>query len=238
MTEREKIAAKVRALRAKTVENGCTEAEAMAAAEKVAQLLAEYGLTVDEAEMRATPFARHDERHYDAVGERLSRIADAIADLTGATWFRSPGGVHPIEISFFGFEHEVDVARYLLEICARAMRGAVAELEQRHALVRPIRRKMIITPFLDGMADRLRGRIKALIPAKPTGTGLVVVRDQLIKAALADAGIHITDMKGRSSRRDDDAYRAGQRAADGVALNRGLGGSAANGVRIADGRTA
>ncbi|MFN3584870.1 hypothetical protein [Phenylobacterium sp.] len=32
MTEREKIAAKIRALRAKTVENGCTEAEALAAA--------------------------------------------------------------------------------------------------------------------------------------------------------------------------------------------------------------
>jgi Protein of unknown function (DUF2786) len=238
MTERDKISARIRALRAKTVENGCTEAEAIAAAEKVAKLLADYDLTVDEAEMRQTPFSRHDEKHYDAVGERLGRVAAAISELTGATWFRSQNGVHPIEITFFGFAHEVDVARYLLEICARAMRRACSDLDRANALLRPARRRMIVVPFLDGMADRLHVRIKALIPPKPTGKGLVVLRDQLVKAALADAGIEITDIKGRSSRRDDAAYREGQRAGDGVALNRGLGGGPTNGVRLGDGRSA
>lgn len=45
--EREKIAAKIRALRAKTVENGCTEAEALSAAEMLAKLLAQYNMTLD-----------------------------------------------------------------------------------------------------------------------------------------------------------------------------------------------
>ena len=44
MNERSKIAARIRALLAKTVENGCTEAEALSAAAKVAELLDRHDL--------------------------------------------------------------------------------------------------------------------------------------------------------------------------------------------------
>lgn len=46
---RDAISRRIRALRAKTVENGCTEAEALAAAELLADLLAKYNMTLDEA---------------------------------------------------------------------------------------------------------------------------------------------------------------------------------------------
>ncbi len=230
MTEREKIAARIGALLAKTVENGCTEDEAIAAAAKAAELLARYELDLDEVQMRATPFERHMERHDDAVGERLWKVAAAVSKLTGAAYWQSSAGVWPIEIHFFGFAHEVEVARYLLEICARAMRTAQARLERENALLRPARRRQIILPFLDGMADRLRRRILDLVPPKPTGTGLVVLRDQLVKAAMADAGIHLQDRAMRSSRDYEAAYADGQRAADGVALNRGVGGGQARGA--------
>lgn len=222
MTDREKIAARCRALAAKTVENGCTEAEALSAAAKLAQLLADYNLTLDEAELRATPFSTHREAHTDEVGERLWKVARAICVLTGATYWRSGPGVWPIEISFFGFEHEVEVSRYLLEICARAMRQAQNALNRANALLTASARRRAVLPFLDGMADRLHDRIVAMAPPKPTGTGLVVVRNQLVEAALAEAGIHLDSMRPRSSRSLDAAYGAGLRAGDGVALNPGL----------------
>ena len=119
--DREAISRRIRALRAKTVENGCTEQEAIAAAQMLSDLLAKYNMTLDEAEIRASPFTHHRESHDDWVGERLGRIAAAVSDLTGARYWVQRPGEKP-SIDFFGFEHEVGVARYILEVCASAMR--------------------------------------------------------------------------------------------------------------------
>lgn len=65
---RERIAAIIRALLEKTVANGCTEDEAIAAAAKAAEMLAKHNLTVDEVELRANPFARERQSFEDVVG--------------------------------------------------------------------------------------------------------------------------------------------------------------------------
>ena len=227
MADREALFARLRALAAKTVENGCTEAEALAAAAKLADLLERHNVTMDEAELRASPFAEHEERHADEVGARLWKVARGISVLTDTRWWTSGPGVHPIEIGFFGFDHEVAVARYLLEICAGAMRRAELAQHYQYALLRPAARRRRILPYLDGMADRLGERIAAMKPPTPAGTGLIVLRRELVDAAAADIGLTITSRKALGSRDTEDTYRQGRRAADGVALNRGVAGSAA-----------
>jgi Protein of unknown function (DUF2786) len=47
-----KLKARIRALAEKTVSNGCTEAEAMAAAEMVGRLLERYALSMQEIDVR------------------------------------------------------------------------------------------------------------------------------------------------------------------------------------------
>lgn len=221
MTDRrERIAATIRALRAKTVENGCTEAEALAAAEKLAKLLAQHDMTLDEAEMRASPFERHQETHDDLVGQRLWKIADGIAHLTGVRyWVERPG--EPPTVNFFGFAHEVDVARYLLEICRGAMLREQRRIIQSDVRLahNPGRRRRAVAPFLDGMADRLRQRLRDMKPPEPTGTGLVVLRGSLIDAAMP---VQTGDRNARPSRDRDPEYSDGVRAGDRVALNRGV----------------
>lgn len=222
MTDREKIAARIRALRAKTVENGCTEGEAMAAAAKVAELLAAYNMTLDEADLRASPFTQHDEAHEDDVGKRLWKPAVAISKLTGSTFWASAPGVFPEEIHFFGLAHEVEVAGYLLEICARAMRGERDRIKARAGRMRPAALRNVLHPFLDGMADRLAERIHALIPPVAHGIGLVVVRGELMRAALDEAGIAIQQSAARTGQRAGPEYLQGRLAGDDVALNPGL----------------
>ncbi len=220
---REKISATIRALRAKTVANGCTEAEAVAAAEMLAKLLAKHNMTLDEAELRASPFSRHTEEHADWVGERLWKIADGAAHLTSARYWVSPPGVHPIKIHFFGFDHEVEIARYMLEVCAGAMRREEARvISSGRRLVTKAKQRRAVAPFLDGMADRLRERIRALKPAAPTGTGLVVLHDALVVQAMADAGLKMKDQAARPSRTREDSYFSGRLAADRVALNQAI----------------
>jgi hypothetical protein len=47
-----RVIQRIKALRAKTIEQGCTEQEALAAANKVAELLDRYGLSLSEIELR------------------------------------------------------------------------------------------------------------------------------------------------------------------------------------------
>lgn len=189
-TDREKIAARIRALRAKTVENGCTEDEAMAAAAKVAELLDAYNMTVDEAEMRASPFGQQSMEYEDHVGTRaLWKVAAGVSKVTGAEWVLSRPGVFPVEITFFGFAHEVEISGYLLDICATAMRAEQSRILRGAPKAVTPRQRNRLFPFLDGMADRLYVRLVELAPKQPTGTGLMVVRDALIKQAMEDAGL-------------------------------------------------
>src|SRR3954468_15570992 len=51
-TELSKVKGRIRTLAAKTVERGCSEAEALAAAAKVGELLEVYGLAMSEVELR------------------------------------------------------------------------------------------------------------------------------------------------------------------------------------------
>ena len=48
----EKLKARIQALRAKTIANGCTEGEALTAAAKVAELLDRYDLSLTDVELR------------------------------------------------------------------------------------------------------------------------------------------------------------------------------------------
>lgn len=220
MSERERIAARIRALRAKTVENGCTEAEAMAAAEKLAQLLVDHNMTMDEADLRASPFGDHVHDAAGTVGLKLWKPASAIAKLTNTRYWTG-GRAAPTRITFVGLTHEVEIAAYLLAICERAMRTESAAIMHAVRRLSHIKQAARVMPFLDGMADRLAARIFAMIPPQPPGRGLVVLRNALITEELARRGVEI---ETGSARRPMNwgAYRDGQRAGDGVALNPGV----------------
>lgn len=222
MMERQKIAARIRALLAKTVANGCTEAEALSAAQLAAKLLAQYELTLDELELQATPFAQTMGQDVDDLGPQVWKVAAAIAYLVGSRYWTTGPGVRPVEVTFFGFVHEVDISTYLLEICQHAMRAQLVRMQRDVALLRRPVRAMRIRAFLDGMAERLAERIRALKPPTPTGTGLIVLRGELIDKALHVAGIELKSTTGRSSRDLEPEYQAGRLAGDRVALNPGL----------------
>jgi hypothetical protein len=222
--QKENLLRKIRALLSKTVENGCTEDEAIKAAEKAAELLARYDLGMDEIEMGRTPFTQTENRYYDLVGERLWRPASAISKLTQTRYWQSRAGVHPVEITFFGFDHEVKIGSYLLAICARAMKDGQQALEHENRLKDPAWTRRQSVAFLDGMAVSLHRRILALIPPRPTGTGLVVLRFALIDAELARRKKRTSRGRTRRPRSHDPAYELGMAAGNRVALNPGVGG--------------
>lgn len=220
---RDQIAKKIRALLKMTEENGCTKEEALNAAMMAKKLLDEYNFTLDEVELRESPFDKTAVNHTpDLVGDRLWKPAMSIAALTGARHWVARKGSVPCD-TFFGYKHEVETATYLLAICERAMRQEWKRLKGQYGLLTAQRQRGKIIPFLDGMADELRDRIKAMVPPKPTGTGIMVLHGQLITEEMARRGIKIDNINLRTSRDGESEYGAGRIAGKRVDLNMGIG---------------
>src|ERR1700748_2874066 len=81
--EGEKVKARIRALAEKTVSNGCTEAEAMAAAEMVGRLLERYALSMEEIDVREAlcvhvevPIGGKQRRPIDGCVTAIARFCD------------------------------------------------------------------------------------------------------------------------------------------------------------------
>ena len=220
--KRSKILDRIRLLRNMTVDRGCTEAEAVEAAAKVARLLAENDLTLDEVEIRSTPFSCEDTSLEADIGERIWAVAEEIAHLTDCRCWSSATGVVPVRISFFGLAHESEIAAYLLAICSRAMRDDLAYAAREWVLYRPNVQRRRRGAFLDGMADSLSRRIRALKPPRPPGQGLVVLKDALIDAELENLGMKFRDQRVRLPNDRDDSYVDGVAAGEQVALDPGL----------------
>ncbi|HEY1856364.1 DUF2786 domain-containing protein [Acidocella sp.] len=116
----ERLVQRIQALRAKTVAQGCTEQEALAAAEKVAELLDRYGLSLGELEFRAQPC--------EGIGIQTNRRRTAPIDscvpaiaafFDCRVWAERAQGT-ALRYVFFGLRGDVTAARYLYEMVERA----------------------------------------------------------------------------------------------------------------------
>ena len=71
----DKLKLRIQALRAKTIDNGCTEDEALSAAAKVAELLDRYDLSLSDIDIRAAPCER---RVYETWRKKRIPLDDCI----------------------------------------------------------------------------------------------------------------------------------------------------------------
>ena len=92
--ERDALFAKIRALRNKTVTNGCTEAEAEASANKAKELMAEYDITDDDLEFGLSDVEEDDSETESELRKSAAPIIDC-KDVLGAfeaIWRKSMAG--------------------------------------------------------------------------------------------------------------------------------------------------
>ena len=193
---------RIRGLLAKTIENGATEAEAVAAAGKARELMDRHRLQMTDIEIREEPvvkekFDRPTRVKLTAVdgcrrgierycGVRVWWQMKFIRDETfrkGRTFVRDRDGkVYSGEwrrkLVIFGLKADVEMAHYLYDLIAGAIR---VELERSGYRSRDDR-----ASFQVGMAARINGRLismaHALTPRAKTATGtaLVVVKNQIL----------------------------------------------------------
>lgn len=213
----DKILTRIRKLAALTLENGASEAEAKQAGAHIARLLAEHNLSLSEIDLRADQAScKQDMLSVDlSVGREWTGCCNAIAFLCDC---KAYGTIikHPLgdeqAAHFFGYPQDVEAALTLARICARAINGKGWAFQKAEG-------KLAACDYRKGMANRLAERIHGLKAAPLTGTGLIVLKGQLVTEEFAKLNLRLGKERA-STIRNRGAYSAGQETASNINLER------------------
>lgn len=212
---RQKIAARIAALRQKTKARGCTEAEALAAAELAARLMADHGLSDAEIEMTEAVSPGQCRR----AGWKIS-LSNAIARVTNTACVEGGGGM-----LFLGREPGPEIAVYLRDVCFRAVQREVSAFQatawyrQRRS---PKTKRKACEDFREAMVFRLGGRLEATFRSTISAEAEKEA-NAVLEARFPD--IRTIDVKS-SDIRFDHAVHAGWVAGGSVHLAHGVDGGA------------
>ena len=231
-----RVKLRIRALADRTIARGCTEAEAMVAAEMVGRLLERYALTMDEVDVRQEPCVQvqvavggRRRRPIDACVPALARFCDCKVWLA-----RDEAQIHYV---FFGFETDTALAAYLFAVITRAIQTGVSGFRATHTGLAGTALRRASTSFQGGMAMRVAERLGAMHAARaasvaaqrPAGTALMLVRDHVVEEAFQARKVRLRSLPGLTLRRNA-AFRAGEDAGERVNLRRPVGGG--DGARL------
>jgi hypothetical protein len=232
-TELTRVKARIKALAEKTVSNGCTEAEAMAAADMVGRLLERYALSMEEVDVREercvqlkVPLGGKQRRPIDGCITAIARFCDC------KVWI-SRDEVATSYV-FFGFEADTTLASYLFHVIDRAMRTALKAFRGEHPRLGGVSLRSASKSFQQGMAARVGYRLDAMhrerdanvAAQRSTGTALILVKHQVVEDAFRQTEIRLVSAGRLSGARQNGAFRHGLAAGDQVNLNRPVGGTA------------
>jgi hypothetical protein len=243
--ELSRVKGRIKALTEKTVANGCTEAEAMAAADMVGRLLERYALSMDEIEIRTArcvqvevPLGGHRRRPIDGCVPTIARFCDCKVWLARAAADADPGGAdfdrpRPAgRYVFFGFETDTALAIYLFAVIDRAISTETDAFRQHNPRFRGVALRQASTSFQHGVVARVSERLDAMLRAREatvrsqrsTGTALVVAKARVVEEAFRETEVRLVRMNGTGRRVISTAFRAGLAAGDRVNLNRPVSG--------------
>ena len=229
-TKREKAATIIQALLNKTTENGASEAEAMAAAEKARELMDRYQIEAGSAGLeKEGAFKVTVKRgHYKTLAVK-DRIAYAVAQFCDSkVWLTKSSD----EMHFFGLKSDADFAGWLIVSLERFVAsGALAYIASQPRMdARP--RLEAEKAFVLGACVRISERLMTLTAERKKsrqgsgdGRSLVVVKDAIVTREFAKLGMKLRS-GGRSKTRavDGGAFNAGRAAGDRASFGKPVNG--------------
>ena len=231
----DRLKTRIQGLRCKTTDNGCTEAEALLAAAKVAELLDRYDLSLTDVEIRDAPCERREYETYCKKRVPLDDCIGAIANFCDCRVWREKHQAGEARYVFFGLRSDIEVAHYLTELVENAVRSQLGryKISAGYRRFRHQDRHVANASFRLGMvasiADKLT-RMKTDRDAVNSGTGRDLV---VLKASVVDAELEKLDLKLRTVRRvtrmvSPMAYEAGGAAGASLAINPAIRGTRAS----------
>jgi hypothetical protein len=218
----DRLVQRIRALRAKTVEQGCTEQEALAAAEKVAELLDRYGLNLSELDLR--------KQSCEGIGVETDRkrrgpIDDCMATIAAffdcRVWAEtSEDGT--LRYIFFGLPADVQASVYLhdLIVLAFATETVAFQADEFYRSAHSSHRRSATNSFQIGLARGINQKLRTLRQARDVvsvgsnGRALVPIKDSMIDDEMERLGLTFHRRATARRRVLPTAYNAGKEAGE------------------------
>lgn len=223
----DKLRARIQALRAKTIDNGCTEGEALAAAAKVSELLDRYELSLTDVEIRDT---QCEERVYETRLKKripIDECIGAIAAFCDCRVWREKNAAGEARYVFYGLPADVEVAHYLTELIDGAVRTELGryKVSVEYRRFRHQERHLANASFALGMCASIADRLMAMKAERDgairsSGRGLVVLKAAVVDRELETLGLKLRTVEAGPGRFiSPDAYDAGGVAGSDVPLS-------------------
>jgi hypothetical protein len=215
-----RLVQRIQGLRAKTVAHGCTEQEALAAAEKVAELLDRYGLSLGELDFRAQPCdgiaVQTDRRRRAPIDNCIGHIA---AFFDCRVWAEQTEG-EPYRYIFFGLRADVAAAQYLYEMVEQAFETETNAFRAGEMYANMAgERRSATNSFQIGLATGIITKLQTLLAARATrsttGRDLVAAKATLVDEEMEKLGLDLRP-RGRAGAKRvlSDAFAAGEQAGE------------------------
>ncbi len=240
--ELSRVKARIKALTDKTVANGCTEAEAMSAAEMVGRLLERYALSMDEIEVRSAQCVQVEvhlgsrrRRPIDGCVPAIARFCDCKVWLAPAARPDPDDPCKPItgiRYIFFGFETDTSLAAYLFAVIDRSIATEISTFKRSSPRLHAVKLRRASTSFQHGLVARVAARLEkmhdereaAVRAQRATGTALMLVKQTIVDDAFRETDVRLVTMHAVGRRVVSSAYREGWLAGDRVNLSRPMTG--------------
>ena len=240
---RDRVARIIRELQQRTVSNGCTEAEAMAAAKKLNELMAEHDMSMDEASVEGDTYGARKRPYATGVNastwhQAVKSTVGTIARFCNTKCLLMNNG----DLMFFGTAQDTEMAFYLTDLVRNAGEAAwQAEVKRMYQLKRAgnpdsMSARTVRASWFIGFAARVNERLREMIDQRAvqaqqdnTTTAIVLVKRNVVVERyhkwVAQQGFRVG--KARTSRNvtNATAYNNGRAAGNNVSFNRPVGGA-------------
>jgi hypothetical protein len=215
-----RIRERIHALRAKTVERGCTEQEALAAANKVSSLLERYGMTLSETDL----LHHMCQKVVLSTGRRRGAPWDAcilvIADFCECRVWKERCVKRMLQIVFFGFPADVEAARYLYDLIVLAFRTETLtfKLGVLYKNMAHAGKRRAIASFQIGLSSGISEKFHLLKAErdsrlKSSGSDLTLLKISVVQEEFKKLGLYLQKKRaGNRKKIMSHAYEAGHKA--------------------------
>lgn len=230
LTGLDKLKSRIQALRAKTLDNGCTEEEALSAAAKVAELLDRHELSLTDIEIQAEQCERVEFETRRRKRTPLEACVGAVADFCDCRVWREKTATGECRYVFFGLRADVAVAHYLTELVDGAIRSELGRYKtsRDYLRFRHNERHMANSSFALGMASSIATRLTAMKAERDgvnrsTGRDLVLIKAGIVAEELARLDLNLRTVRRASRMVSTTAFEAGSEAGRSLAVNPAIG---------------
>lgn len=218
----EKTLNKIRALLAKTIENGCTEAEAMTALEMARAMMDAYEVTEEDlAQTKTESAVKYNTREMRDPHNIKLRMAMSISKFTNTKCYASN---NKKTVNYVGMKGDVDFAIWLLETLTAFVQKELKNYiwSNGYTRLRPSEKRYVINGFVAGCCNRINERIRAMIKKDISinSNALIVVKDELINRKMQELGLTLRIQRNRGSYQDYNASKHGREAGERASFGR------------------